>query len=288
MQEFRPVEGGSNGWLWGIMAVPVLTIGLMIWLSIRSIWGVAGMSYALTPTTVEIRFGPGTITLARDQIATAEVAEGLTKGRRHYGTAMPGLYEGRWSFAETGRITLFATVQQDLVVIRMKDGTAYGITPDNPRAFVTDLEAGRTGRQAPAKGPKPWAFAAFMGFMTIIMAGVWWMLVYYIRLPQSIRYTIDDERGLIIHGGRLHLVLPYDRITSAEAAEPRGMPWRTFGAGMPGLYWGSFSWKAAGGSLKLYATRLKPLVLIRAEGKTYGITPEDQERFVADLQRRLA
>lgn len=285
--EFRPVKGESAAWLWLILALPAAAIVLVLWLTVRSVWGVASMSYTLTPSAMTIHFGLDTVVLERSDIATAEYTARLTRGRRLNGTGMPGLYEGSWSFAETGRVRLYATVQRDFVVVRLKDGKGYVFTPDDPHAFLAAFESGQSGVWSPAAGESPGGFVAMMIGLAALTLLPCWLLLYYIRLPRSIRYVLD-ENGLIIQGGRLHLQLRYDSITDAESAEPKGTPWRTWGAGMPGLYWGSFAWKAAGGSLKLYGTRYKPLILIRAERKLYGITPEDPERFLAELRHRLA
>jgi hypothetical protein len=96
-----------------------------------------------------------------------------------------------------------------------------------------------------------------------------------------------DEDGLTICVGPLRSQIPYAAITGVREESPPGSPGRIYGVDLPSFLWGRFTWVGAGRSLKLYATRKKPLVCIDTRICTYGITPADAEVFVADLRRRI-
>lgn len=118
----------------------------------------------------------------------------------------------------------------------------------------------------------------------LVVFAIVYLLVW---LPRSIEYTLTVA-GLVISGGWTRIRIPYTSIARALAASPPGGPWKTWGLSLPGLYWGGFWWRQAGGSLRLYATRQKPLVLITAGGTTYGISPADAAGFLGELRRRLS
>jgi hypothetical protein len=233
---------------------------------------------------VTIRYAPTTIRIPRAEITRVYVLEHPTQGRRLMGTAMPGLYEGRWSFAETGRITLYCTVQSRVVLIETVGGK-WGITPDDPERFVQAFNKGEFGQWAPAAaGSFPWIILLPLIELPLF-ALVFWAVRTFMPDPRTIRYTLEQD-SLLISGGVTRVRVPYSAISEVKIAAPPGTPFRSWGAGLPGLYWGSFAWKAAGPGLKLYATQVKPLVLISAGRSTYGVTPGEPEQFVAELARR--
>lgn len=285
MLEFKPAGGRSSKSLWWLVAfiglislVPILALG-------RAVVGRANLTYELTPSAVVIHYAPANLTVPRQEITGVQVFDRLTEGRRVMGTGMPGLYQGKWSFRETGRITLYASVQQQIVVLQTADGP-WGLTPADPEGFVRTLNGGGTGRWAPATGNSPTWFVLPISIGIIAAIGLaLCVLIYYIRLPATIRYALTDE-AVLIEGGRLRVALPYRAIDQVTLANPRGGPWRKFGAELPGLLWGSFAWKDAGPNLRIYATQRKPLVLISSGGATYGISPIDADRFVSELKKR--
>jgi hypothetical protein len=285
--EFRPVTvKAATGWLWALVIFILVATLLPLGLLTRVIWGGTHMTYELTASDVVIHFGSAAYEVPRASISGTEVLRQTTQRRRLNGTAVKGLYQGSWSFAETGRITLYATGLGQVVVLHTADKT-WGITPVKPEQFIADLQNGATGTYRPVEGgASPWAPASFLLFLVPVVAMAIGIVIYYVRIPKSICYYLADE-GLLITGGWRRLMVPYSAITGAVEASPARGPWRKVGAAFPGLYWGSFSWRQAGPNLWLYATRYKPLVLVSTASATYGITPEESERFVAELTRRL-
>lgn len=285
MLEFRPAGPRRHSAYWLLAIFAAITV-LPIVLLINVAAGSRNLAYDLTGDAVVIHYGTARIVVPRAELKQAYLLDRPTGGRRYVGTAMPGLYQGRWGFTETGRITLYATAKRDLVVLETAAGK-WGLTPADPKGFLQALSAGQTGQWAPVAGSSPWLFLLPMMGLLLLVTGVGGGVVwYYLRLPPTILYTLTDE-GVLIQGGRLRLLLPYRDISDVQLRSPHGGPWRKFGAQLPGLIWGSFAWKDAGPNLRIYATQLKPLVLVSSGGATYGISPEDGERFVAELRQRV-
>ena len=279
---FRATQARPHWLLWLLICLMLLPV----WLSIRTVWGAATLQYELTPAELIIHFGPKTTRIDRDAITDVTLLEQVTKGRRNFGTGLPNLKEGRFTYAETGRITLFATSTRPLTVIATPD-QKWGISPADATAFQRALTAGETGVFRPVASASTWGSVSTMILPVMISLGVIGLLGFLLRMSRRIAYELGSD-ALIVHGGLSPVRIPYAKMEAVESASPGGFPWRSFGIGMPGLHWGYFSWKAAGGRLKLYATRLRPLVLIRAGRQTYGLTPADEERFMAELAQRIA
>lgn len=284
---FRPARAKTSPIMWIILGFTLAVLILPIWLSVQTLQGASGLGYDVTPTELIIRFGPKTTRIDRADIVDVTVIEEPTKGRRHFGTSMPGLKEGSWSFAETGRITLFATTTRPLTVIETPD-LKWGISPDDPSAFLRAMQAeGPGGHFTPVAGQSSQEALAGVLILSLITGiGVTVLVVYTYRIARNIAYELGPD-AVLIHGGRKPIRIPYTEIKGVEEANPRGVPLRTFGIGMPGLHWGSFSWTNAGPNLRLYTTRIKPLVLVSVRWRTYGITPEDAGTFITKLKQHL-
>jgi hypothetical protein len=284
MLEFKPVKKAGVNWLYWIMALIFLTMLIPAGILGRQIWAGSHLAYEVAPEAVIIHYGSGAIRIDRSAITQTQIVEPVTL-RRTNGTGMPGLYLGRWT-VDGLRVQMYATSLDRVLLLSTADGTTYALSPEDPAAFVDALKRGTAGQWQPLRAQSPWSLALTLGaFNLVVFAIIGGILGYYARLPRTIRYTLGAD-GLTIAGGRMHVTLPYERITSVQMDSPKGTPWRKFGAALPGLYWGNFSWRGIGG-LKVYATVLKPLVLIVADGQTYAISPDEPERFAGELNGRL-
>lgn len=273
---------------WAVRVLLVILLAAVlwpIWIAVSTTLGARTLVYEITPSEVVITYGLKKTRIDRSEMIAVELIERPTRGRRIFGTNVPGLKQGRWSFEETGRITLFATSLTPLLVIETESGK-WGISPQEPQAFLEALETGATGEFQPVPGGGAGPLIALLLIVLLTAGIVVGLIVYVFRVGRNIAYELGDD-GVLIHGSWRPVRIPYEKITGVRIANPDGVPWRLFGIGMPGLHWGSYGWKQAGPNLQLYATRLKPLVLISAGARTFGITPEDDERFVEELKKRI-
>lgn len=273
------------GWgLWAFIIFVALAAVLPMGLMARVIWGTANLSYEVTRDEVVITFGPGETRIPLSNVTDVSIIDQPTRGRRIVGTSMPGLQEGTWSFEETGRITLYSTSTRPLTVIEAGD-RKWGISPADPEGFRRAVEAREPAVFEVASRSSPNAAFGFLMLPLIVVFLVGGIIFYTLRVLKGIRYELGSD-ALLIHGGWSPIRVPYDKITHAAEASPQGLPWRTFGIGLPGLHWGSFSWRNAGPNLRIYSTRLRPLVLLRVGVQTIGISPADPEAFLHELGKR--
>jgi len=282
---YEVARGKSGPWLWVGKIVLLLLALLIIGTSVRSFWGGATLFYEITPSELVISFGPQTTTIDHDLITGVTVIEEPSEARRIVGTSVPGLKEGRWSFAETGPITLFATDVQPLTVVESEAGK-WGINPADPAGFKAALESRQSGRFSPQSGDNPWRLIvlAAIPIVGIGVTGTAWLRLT--RIAREIGYELGPDT-VRIYGGSRPIEIPFSSIKDVKLASPAGRPARLFGTSIPGLYWGAFSWRSVGRRLRLYATQLDPLVVISTGDRNFGISPKDADRFVDDLKGRI-
>lgn len=281
---FPPAASQRKRWTVILTVVVVSAVLLAVWVSVRSLWGRATLRYELTPTAVEIVYGPQRVVLPRRDITSVRLISSLTGARRYVGTAMPGLYEGRWFFNETGPLRLYSTSRDSIVLIETRDGR-WGISPADPEGFIAAYQANRAGDYPPVESDSTWALLV-LGVIVVVTAAAAGAVIYPLWLIAGrMEYELGD-RALVIHGSLSPIVLPYSRITEVRIDNPSGSPLKLVGAAFPGLWWGSFLWKGAGGRINLCATRLRPLVIVSVGRQTYGLSPQDPPRFVEELLRR--
>jgi hypothetical protein len=273
-------------WLKYLMLLLSLVMLLPLGLLFQTVRGAATMSYIIHPDNLVIRYGSQHSILLSDIRAVGELH--LTGLSRIAGTSAPGLYEGNWRSQETGPIKLYAT-HLDSVVVIITEGTTYGITPADPAAFIAALEKHQVGTFAPAtpKGNPVVALLPMILLVLVLIPGLWIMMGYIWRFPERLTYELGDS-ALVIETGWRPVRVPYGEIETVEETTLTGWPMRLVGTSLAGLHWGSFSWSAVPGKrINLYATQLKPLVLIRAGKRSLGLSPADGDGFVSALRERI-
>lgn len=263
----------------GLVALAVAVLG------IQTIWGVGTLRYEVTPTQAIIVFGPKVTTIDRESIVDVSYIESPTRGRRLFGVNMAGLKQGSWSFAETGRLSLYATTTRQLVVIETDKGK-WGISPSDPEAFIHALEAGQPGTFEPIAQSAGGGMALIVIMMLAISAFSFILIGWLRRMARTMAYELTED-ALVIHGSWRPIRIPYRSIDAVRVETPTGRPMRVVGTALPGLMWGSFSWSSVGRNLRLYTTRLQPLVVIQTGSGTVGLSPEDAQGFANDLKRRI-
>lgn len=281
---YKPFIGKRSRWAILLVVVLVAICLLPIALIGSAISQRATLSYEVTPDELVIHHSPTTTHIRRESI-TSVYTINPTHGTRLMGTSMDGYHQGRFTFRETGMIYLYSSTTNPLTVIVTPE-RQWGISPADPVGFESALAAGRPGLYPPIQAGTLWGMARFLLIILPLMALAIGTVIYYVTLAPTIAYTLT-ESGLVITARWRRIEIPYGQIHQVEIASPKGHSWKLAGAGLPGLYWGSFSWKAAGTSVRMYATREKPVVLLRTQRHTIAITPVDDQGFVAELQRRL-
>lgn len=130
-------------------------------------------------------------------------------------------------------------------------------------------------------------FAQFLAFVgagaLLVLAGVFGFWAYGCL---SLRYVID-RTGLTIAWGFIKHFVPVDQITSMVHGRSEHRP-RTRGLDWLGYHVGLGEVEGVGPVL-FFSTHRGPeeLVYVQAQGVTYGLSPRDPVRFLAEAQRFL-
>lgn len=287
-ETFYPARPAPSFGMKGINIVTLFALLIAVVALGSSLLSALNMQYAVTPESIRIRSGFTTKEIPLDAVTDVWRPDRLTGGVRVFGTATSNLRTGRFRFNETGDITLYATRLDSLVVIDVSD-TRFGLTPEDPQALMAAI-ASRTPATFEPAGGTGRATASMLLPVAVVLVAVG-ATVYTMglvgRFPRALRYELGAD-GLTIRTGFRPVHIGYDQVERVELTSPKGFPLRIAGAAVGGLLWGRFRWPAAGPNLRIYATRIKPLVLLHLrDGRTFGITPEEDERFVAAVQQRM-
>ncbi|MFH1368645.1 MAG: PH domain-containing protein [Elusimicrobiota bacterium] len=114
--------------------------------------------------------------------------------------------------------------------------------------------------------------------MLLLFAG--FLPVYF-----SMRYMIE-ENGLILRAWPFKAVIGYKDIKSVELVPgKRYLKLRISGISTYGFYFGKFS--TVDGMADVYAGKIKDLVVIKTERKTYAVAPKDIDGFISCIKEKL-
>jgi hypothetical protein len=130
---------------------------------------------------------------------------------------------------------------------------------------------------------EPWFFV-FMGGMIGLLFILFGITTYGYY---SMKYIVTNDT-LILKWSIFQRKIPLNKIRSISSIlNPNLQGIRAFGVGIPGHLVGRFLLKFGGHftPTTLYATNLENLVIIQTDGnKTYGITPDIRDEFIATLK----
>lgn len=284
---FGAVPVKVSVWVKVLLLFVILVMLLPQYFAVETLWGARNLGYRVTGDSLQITYAWKQPSIPVSEITSVEIVQ-PGKLSKLSGTGAPGLYEGRWTGRETGRITLYATRLDSLLVVRTEGG-AWGLTPADPAAMKGALLSGTPGEFAAQAGSgSPWLiFAPLFLLILLIVPAFWWLMRLIYRFPQTVTYELGPAE-LVIKTGWRPIRIPYHEIESVTEESLKGWPIRLYGSELKGVHWGLFAWSAIPGKrIHLYATQLKPIVLIRAGKRTFGLSPADAAGLVAALKERL-
>ncbi len=168
----------------------------------------------------------------------------------------------------------------------MTTPTVYRPAPSRGRLWLgglglLTLALGSFGVWSMTLTGAPWAALllgpAEVGVSLIFLLPFFWF--------PTMRYELDEER-LVMRCGplsyRVHLA-DVQRVTKRDLAMSMWSSMRLPGFALGDVIYGDV------GNVTMCATRaLKGIILLEAGRKKYGLTPADEDAFLADLRRRLA
>lgn len=125
------------------------------------------------------------------------------------------------------------------------------------------------------------SFLLIMGFISLMCAG---MFGYFLWAISNLHYALEDNHLLIKWAFQTKRI-PVQNIRSV-AKVMGNSSMKVVGASWPGFHMGSFSNPRGKGTVNLYATQIwGDIVLIKTKWETIGITPQDADQFLDDLNK---
>jgi hypothetical protein len=201
-------------------------------------------------------------------------------------------YYGRFWSRTLGAFRLYATRREGLVRIDTPD-ERFVLSPDAPERFLEEVLArapeARTAGDAPverrpASRRAKLAFVAAIALVPLAVAGV--LGASWGFSPVGARVSADAVVVERRWAGPVEI--PLAEIREAEVLPPEALRGarRVAGYSGGGVHYGRFHSDALGG-FQLYAWRRGPAVLLETSDGRVVLTPEDPERFVAQVTEAI-
>lgn len=123
---------------------------------------------------------------------------------------------------------------------------------------------------------------ATIGVLIALALVITWLSVRTVWGAFSMAYDVTPA-AVTIRFGPSRITIPRHEILQVWVeAEPTDLR-RRFGSSFPGLYQGRWTSETTG-TIYLYATARKPLVVLETPDRRYGLSPKEPEAFVAAVQ----
>jgi hypothetical protein len=257
-------------------------------------WALAPRGFAIEASqlVVERPLLPVRIPLASVR-AVELFPPGATRGAlRIAGTSgLFGNYGRFWS-RSLGFFRLYATRREGLVRVET-EGAVFVLSPDPPERFVEALlgRAPRAQRSLGAVSGKPaprafwWPLAAAAALVPLLVGGA--LARVWALAPRSASVTGDAVRIERRWASPRDIPLASVRTVERLAPPSCGRWWKVNGtAGAFGVAYGTFRSKALG-RFQLYAWRPDNCVLLETSEGRVVLTPDDPERFAAEVRARI-
>ncbi|AFD27862.1 PH domain-containing protein [Deinococcus gobiensis] len=188
--------------------------------------------------------------------------------RKVIGSAMVGYTVGQFDLARHGLANLYTDGSDHALVFRTTPRVTV-LTPADPEGLLQAWRKNQTGIFRPAR---PASFSSAVWLSLLLLP----LLVFFVRRPQLNYRWVDG--ALVVNAALSSRRFPVESTRAELTCERLGS--RLFGTATPGYYTGTFAMKSAGGGrVQAYATLARPnaALLLKTEGKTYYLTPEDPQ-----------
>lgn len=119
------------------------------------------------------------------------------------------------------------------------------------------------------------------GLLLVGVGGAFLLMAVWMS---SMRYELDDRR-LLLRCGPFRYAVSLPEVRRVVKRDLAFSPWSSLR--LPGFALGEVIYADAGRVVMCATRALKGIILLETERRKYGITPADEEAFLADLGRRL-
>ena len=284
MREFRPPATPSLVRLVLGIALPLLVL--------LPLGGIAGTVLGFSPATYTLGDGElviksgdffaGTRTVKLGDITAASVVS-LRGGRRTSGTALPGFCAGHFSYPELGGVWQVTTCSATGVLIRAANAEPILLSPPDSEEFLDALRNGaRREITLPVADRGPVLVTVLVVALFAVLGALGVSAVLLIG-PSRMVYRVA--------GGNLEVETLFGkqswgtRDSRARMYTPERL-WRIAGTAAPGYYTGRF--RESGQATRVYATKLKDVLLFEAAGARVILSPEDGAGMLQALAKEGA
>lgn len=297
MRYFQPASAPRSPWT--SLLIGILVAAMLLPVVLYLYYGTVRSTLTMTvgPGGLSVRFGVGHIDIPLSDIAAVTYVDEVPRMSRQFGAGTSGLQMGWYRLDGFGRVYRLTTTGRPLVYVdtrpdaaQARPDTRYVFSPHEAERFVELLQTLRTGGASSAGLQEEVVFRPapsiplfgdpFMIVMLLVTVPLGIVVVYLTgKGPRSMGYSVGPDGIVIHHLGRRRY--RWESVRDVRRIdEPLPRMWCMVGAAMPGYYIGDYR---AGqlGSLKVYATRLKPsAVLLETRLGKVLISPEDVDGFL--------
>lgn len=301
--EFFPPATPSSPWVTVLFVLVIVASLSPLFLYVYYGAVQHNLTLAVSPDGLSVDFGVGRIHIPADEIADVTYVEEPSRMRRTRGAGLSGFQMGWYRLDGYGPVYRLTTAGRHVVFVdtvpdaeEARPDTRYVFNPEDAETFVALLQAVRAGEAADVGvGDEGIVFRAvpsttvfgdpLLIVSMLVSLPVAFGLPFLVRRGRTgMRYRVGPEGIFVRHLGTRRY--RWESVRSVRRMdEPLPRMWRVLGAALSGYYAGDFS---AGklGSLKVYATRLEPpVVLMETRVGRVLISPEDVDGFMAAVER---
>ncbi|HVO21037.1 MAG TPA: PH domain-containing protein [Anaeromyxobacter sp.] len=200
---------------------------------------------------------------------------------------------GRYWSRRLGAFRMYASRRSGLVLVETL-GEGFVLSPGDPEAFVAAVLARAPARRSDGAGPAgprripatrvvravALAVASLLVVVGSLFAWLWALS------PEAALVTAEAVR--VERRWAPAVELPLSEVRAAEVLAPQygRRWWRTGGTAMGRTRYGRFASRELG-PFRLWAWRYGPYVLLETDQGRVVLSPDDPERFVAEVRERL-
>jgi hypothetical protein len=271
----------------------VALVGGLSGITVAATWALAPRAFAVEGGAIRIERRLREIAIPLHAVRSAGLlpAGALRRAVRLGGSGGLFGYYGRFWSRSLGAFRLYATRRDGLVRIDTAD-ERFVLSPDAPERFLGEVlsrapQAASEASVPPVRGISrrtKLALAAAMAVVPLAVGAV--LAASWAGAPVAAR--VSPEAVIIERRWRGPIEIPLVAIRSAGVLSPAGLCGARRVAGYSGteVHYGRFRTEALGG-FQLYAWRRGPAVLLETSGGPVVLTPDEPDRFVAEVVRAV-
>jgi hypothetical protein len=278
----------------GIAGAVALLVGLLFAATVGATWALAPRAFAVEGGAIGVERPLRAIAIPVAAVRSAGLLPpGALRGALRLGGSA-GLfgYYGRFWSRSLGAFRLYATRREGLVRIDTGDDR-FVLSPGDPERFLAEVLARAPRAASPAGVPAPvrrvsrrtkLALAAGIAIVPLAVGAT--LAASWAQAPVAAR--VSPEAVIVERRWTDAVEIPLARVRGAAVLSPAALRGLRRVAGYSGsdVHHGRFRSDALG-EFQLYAWRRGPAVLLETSGRPVVLTPDDPDRFVAEVERAL-